>query len=148
MKSFHHGLLGAKDAEIVLRKSGIDKSFLVRMVTNSHGKERHIMTFLDKNVVRHFLIPFNLRLESTFTEDLEIVVNRLVKSFAGCKNPIKVEIKTEDVPNDLVQKVDDTIFIEIACVVRGSKRVCFRGQQRQFILNIMNKMQKFWSQGN
>ena len=123
MKSFHHGLLGAKDAEIVLRKSGINKSFLVRMVTNSHGKERHILTFLDKNVVRHFLIPFNLRLESTFTEDLEIVVNRLVKSFAGCKNPIKVEIKTEDVPNDLVQKVDDTIFIEIACVVRGSKRV-------------------------
>ena len=112
MQSFHHGLLGAKNAEIVVKKSGIDKSFLVRMVANSHGKERHILTLLETNVVRHFLIPFNLRLESTFTEDLEIVVKRLVKSFPGCKIPIKKEIKTEDVLNDLVQKVDDKIFAQ------------------------------------
>ena len=79
-------MLGAKDAEIVLKKSGIDQSYLVRMVANSRGKERHILTFLDKNKVRHFVVPFNLRLEHTFTEDLEIIVNRIAKSFPGCKN--------------------------------------------------------------
>ena len=110
MQSFHHGFLGAKDAEIVLKKSGIDKSYLVRMVANSHGKERHIMTFLDKNKVRHFVVPFNLRLEHTFTENLEIIVDRLTKSFPGCKNPIKVDIKVED--KSMVQKIDAKILTE------------------------------------
>ena len=104
--SFHYGFLGAKDAEIMLRKFGIDKCFLVRKVTNSRCKERYILTFLEKNSVKHLVIQFNLRRKSTFTEDLETITNRLVKSFPGCMNPLKVDVNVEDMSNDNGQKVD------------------------------------------
>ena len=103
--SFHYGFLGAKEAEIMLRKSGIDGCFLVRRVTNRFHKERHILTFLGKNRVKHLLIPFNLSLKSTLTEDLETITKRLVKSIPGCMNPLKVDFKEEDMSNDSEQKM-------------------------------------------
>ena len=103
--SFQYGFLGAKDAEIMLRNFGIDRCFLVRKVTNSRCKERHILTFLEKNSVKHLVIPFNLRLKTTFTEDLETITNRLVKSFHGCMNPLKKDVNVGDMANDNDQKV-------------------------------------------
>ena len=149
--SFHYGFLGAKEAEIMLRKSGIDGCFLVRKVMNRFRKERHILTFLGKNRTgknsfKHLLIPFNLRLKSTLIEDLEIITNRLVKSFPECMNPLKVEVKAED--NDLKvevkaedndQKVDEQSYSKVFLVQTKRKEKGIPRMEQCYICELVGE---------